>query len=98
MAPYLAELLVDPYPAVRIIAERSLRTLPNYETFRHRLDAVPNLRQRAKVEALTQWTDAGGAKKQARPTVLILPDGSLQTDEFLKLLKRRNNKEVRLVE
>jgi hypothetical protein len=98
MAPYLAELLVDPYPAVRIIAERSLRTLPNYETFRHRLDAAPNLRQRAKVEALTQWTDSGGAKKQARPTVLILPDGSLQTDEFLKLLKRRNNKEVRLVE
>ncbi|MGK0204371.1 MAG: formate-dependent nitrite reductase cytochrome c552 subunit [Planctomycetota bacterium] len=98
LAPYLAELLVDPYPAVRIIAERSLRTLPSYETFRHRLDTTPDLRQRAKADALTKWTDAGGAKKQARPAVLIKPDGSLQTDEFGKLLKRRNNKKIRLVE
>lgn len=98
LAPYLAEMLVDPYPAVRIIAERTLRTLPGYESFQHRLDATPDLRQRAKAEALTKWIDSGGAKKQARDAILIQADGTLRTEAFEEVVKRRNNTKIRLVE
>ena len=33
LAPYLAQLMDDPYPAVRYIAHRSLRTLPAFKNF-----------------------------------------------------------------
>jgi len=103
MEPYLAELLVDPYPAVRIIAERSLRTLPGYEAFQRDLDGEPEPRQQAKAEVLTNWAartggGAGAAGKVARPQVLMNADQTLNVDEFARLLKRRNNTEVRLVE
>ncbi len=106
MEPYLAELLVDPYPAVRIIAERSLRTLPGYETFRKELDAAPELRQQAKAEVLTNWsargsrtgTGSGAAAKPARPQILMNADGTLDVKEYARLLKRRNLTKIRLVE
>ena len=98
LPPYLSELLVDPYPAVRLIAERSLRTLPGYETFRHRLDSTSDLAGRAKTAALAVWTEGTGAKARVRPEVLIQSGGVLDKDVFDKLLKRRNNKKIRLVE
>lgn len=98
LPPYLSELLVDPYPAVRLIAERSLRTLSGYESFRHRLDSTSDLAERAKAAALTVWTDGSGATARVRPEVLIQSGGVLDQDAFEKILKRRNNKKIRLVE
>jgi len=101
MEPYLAELLVDPYPAVRIIAERSLRTLPGYEGFMKELDSAEDLRELAKAEVLTNWsarTGGDGPKKPARPFILMQEDGTLDVDEFARLLKRRDKRKIRLVE
>ena len=44
MAPYLAQLLDDPYDAVRFIAGRSLRTLPGFEAFEYDFVAGPTTR------------------------------------------------------
>jgi predicted CXXCH cytochrome family protein len=44
LAPYLAQLMDDPYPAVRYIAHRSLRTLPNYKDFKFDFTIDPSRR------------------------------------------------------
>ena len=103
MEPYLAELLVDPYPAVRIIAERSLRTLPGYESFQKQLDGEAEARQQAKAEVLSNWSARTGSTAEAagtpaRAQLLMNADGTLDAKEFARLLKRRNNTKIRLVE
>jgi len=99
MAPYLAEMLDDPYDAVRIIAERSLRTLPGYEQFQNDLVGAPEVRSRAKNDALATWRQASKPSLDPRrEAVLLLPDGSLRGEEFARLLKLRNLRKVRLDE
>ena len=103
MEPYLAAVLVDPYPAVRIIAARSLRTLSGYEDFQRDLDGESEARQQAKAEVLTRWAAQAGeqgeaSSQRARPQGLMKADGTLDVTEFARLLKRRNNTKIRLVE
>jgi hypothetical protein len=99
IVPYLAELLDDPYDAVRVIAERSLRTMPGYEGFRHDLVGAPAARAAAKDAALAAWRQTATASLDPRRLeVLLAPDGSLRTDEFARLLKLRNHREVKLLE
>ena len=55
LAPYLAELMDDPYPAVRYIAHRSLRTLPEFKTFAFDFSTDPS--RRASVAAQIHQTN-----------------------------------------
>lgn len=55
LAPYLAQLMDDPYPAVRYIAHRSLRTLPEYKNFA--FDFSPDPSGRPSVAAQIQQTN-----------------------------------------
>lgn len=101
MTPYLAELLVDPYESVRIIGQRSLRTLPGYETFDHQLIATIEERQAAKAEALSMWNSGQtgkGVLAARQPRVLIAGDGNLIAKTFARLLKLRDNRLIRLFE
>jgi len=45
LAPYLGQLLDDPYPAVRYIAHRSLRTLPQFKDFKFDFTIPPANRE-----------------------------------------------------
>jgi predicted CXXCH cytochrome family protein len=54
LAPYLAQLMDDPYPAVRYIAHRSMRTLPEYKNFA--FDFSPDPSARASVAAQIHQT------------------------------------------
>ena len=56
MPPFLAELLNDPYSAVRFIAGRSLESLPGYEKLGY--DYVSNVDQRMEraKRARARWT------------------------------------------
>lgn len=101
MAPYLAQLLVDPYEAPRLIAQRSLRTMPGYESFQHELTGTPEQRKTAMKEALAIWqTQQSGqnvpADRQSR--VLVDKAGNVIKGAFNRLLKLRNDKLVRLFE
>ena len=99
MAPYLAELLLDPYEAVRIIAERSLRTLPGYETFRHNLIGTPEERGTANSAALDVWKKSGDpVAVRRRSRVLIAGDGTLMAKVYARVRKMRNNRIYRLFE
>ncbi len=98
MAPYLAELIDDPYEVVRTIAQRSLRTLPGYGDFRHDLNGLPAARTAAKAAALAIWQQARPTTKEPRQDVLLAPDGSLRGDLFTRLLSQRNHRLVRLFE
>jgi hypothetical protein len=101
MAPYLAELLVDPYESVRIIGERSLRTLPGYESFHHELIGTAGERQAAKTQALTIWHQQENGSKvptTRRSRVLVAGDGNILAQTFARLLKLRDNRLIRLFE
>lgn len=101
MPPYLAQLLVDPYEAVRIIAQRSLRKMPGYEGMSHDLIGTKEQREAAKVEALEIWQKQGAGSKVAndrRTRVLVDKDGQVIKGAFERLLKLRNDKLVRLHE
>lgn len=50
-APLLAELLDDPYAAVRFVAHRSLRSLPGYADFSYDFVAPPAERKAARERA-----------------------------------------------
>ena len=98
-APYLAELLDDPYPVVRVIAQRSLRTLPGYDGFQQVLDGDAAASAVAKAEALAKWSaTAKPANGAAQPRLLLLPNGSIDEAEYQRLFKRRDRRKIRLIE
>jgi len=99
--PLLAQLLDDPYDAVRFIAIRSLRTTPGFETFPYDFVAPPKQRYAAQLAAMRIWDAAGrGTPVPAagREPVLLTPDGRLRVTEMLALLKARDDRPVLLRE
>ena len=101
MTPYLAQLLDDPYDAVRFIAARSLRSTPGFQSFPYDFVAPQKERYAAQLSAMRIWDGAGRGTMMPAPgraALLLGPDGSLRVDEMLKLLKQRNNRPVLLRE
>ncbi|MBK8979306.1 MAG: C cytochrome precursor [Planctomycetes bacterium] len=96
---YLAELIDDPYEAVRIVATRSLRKLPGFEDLDPDVLGTPEVRSRAKAEILDRWRSTLAAPGDAtREPLLIAPDGTVRDELFARLLRRRDQREVRLFE
>ena len=63
IAPYLAQLLVDPYSATRQVAYRSIVTLPGFQGFDYDFLASPSEREEKATEALARWRRAGGPER-----------------------------------
>jgi predicted CXXCH cytochrome family protein len=59
-APLLAKALDDPYAAVRIVAYRSLRTLPGFEDVACDPIAPPELRTRTAESVVARWERSRG--------------------------------------
>jgi hypothetical protein len=95
LAPYLAQLLVDPYSVVRYIAQRSLRTLPGHAGLEYDFISAPAAREAARRNVKTIWE---GQKAAERPTALVRPNGALDEAEFSRLLQRRNDRPMELLE
>jgi predicted CXXCH cytochrome family protein len=96
-APYLAQLLVDPYSVVRYIAARSLRRLPGFGDFDYDFLASPSDRDRARDRAFSQWRQNGAPARPA-PELLLDATGALQTDRFANFLSQRDDKSMDLQE
>jgi hypothetical protein len=95
MPPYLAVLLDDPYDAVRLIAYRSLRSLPAFGNFAFDFVATPNRGAAAPRRALDIWRESH--RQQGRrddPALLFKPDGSFIAETLDRLLSQRNNRPV----
>jgi predicted CXXCH cytochrome family protein len=98
-APYLAQLLEDPYPAVRYIAARSLRQLPGYETFEYDFVGPASDRQAAHRRAIEQWQQTRDQRLNETGAAILIDDGGhLDRATFERLLKLRDDRDIDLKE
>jgi hypothetical protein len=83
----LAELLVDPYAAVRFVAARSLRAQPGYADLDYDFLAPPAAREQARQAVRLRLTATGK-----------LPENSLDELTLHVLLSARDNRPVTIAE
>jgi hypothetical protein len=89
MAPYLAQLLTDPYSATRQVAYRSIASLRGFEGFRYDYIEGPEAVGRRADEALERWRRAlGGAS--APPAVFVDASGGIDLEVWRRLLAQRD--------
>jgi predicted CXXCH cytochrome family protein len=96
LAPYLATLMQDAYPAVRYIAGRSLKRLSGFENLSYDYIAPSGQLERSAESVFEAWM-----KKErlgANPTLLLNKDGHLDEAAARELLNSRNNRVVELSE
>ena len=98
MPVYLAQLLADPYDAVRYIAYRSLRTLPGYGGFSYDFLSPPEERMATMGDAFQVWKERRNPRQAAGPQLLIDPQGELDRRTWSRLLEKRDNRRVHLEE
>ena len=98
MAPHLAELLNDPYEAVRYVAYRALRTLPGYAGVDYDYVAGRQERVAAALPILQAWRNGPLARRRREPELLVDAEGRLRIDEFRRILLQRDNRPLFLRE
>ncbi len=99
MAPFLGQLLEDPYDAVRFSAWKTLRALEGYEALAYEFSASAEERAAKHAEVLEIWrrrSTAPGAR--ALDALLLKAPGELAAQDFERLLSDRDDKRVFLVE
>ena len=96
MAPYLALGLVDEYDAVRLIAKRTLRTLPGYEDIK--IDEFADLQERAAwvSEQMERYNQE--VQLTPRPGLLIGEDGKVDFQRASEMFNARDRTPVFLQE
>lgn len=101
-APFLAQLLADPYGVVRYVAKESLKTLPGFEDFEYDFLADEATRERnrdAAVKRWRQWTHRGGAPPQRTGLEVLLDDeGTLLENRLRQLLQDRDDTPITIKE
>ena len=98
VAPYLSLLLEDPYHAVRFVAARSARKLPEFEDIEFDYLAPEDDRFAASQRFLERWALARAADEPARPALLLGEGGVWLEEKVSELLERRNNEDIVLQE
>ncbi len=101
MTPYLAQLMADPYQAVRIIATRSMRKETGFEQLTY--DPLASVEERARViMTIVENNFVARPGERIRTTgkrLLINPQGQLNDTVFTRLVKiKRDNRRVWLAE
>lgn len=96
LAPYLAILMHDDYPAVRFIAERSLSYLEGFDDISYDTEMPASMRERVVQEIADRWQEKRAILD--RPSLLIAPDGSLRWQRVQQLLGQRNNRDIYMEE
>ena len=98
MAPYLAQLLDDPYEALRFIVARSLRSTPGFEHFEYDYRGPHTDRANARARAVETWKSQRDSGRAPNPELLLDPDGNLKLDVIDRLVQSRDNRPVFLRE
>jgi predicted CXXCH cytochrome family protein len=99
LAPFLAQLLADPYGTVRYIAYGSLKRLPAFHDFGYDFVSPETERARARERALDTWSHMPAkAVDRTGPEVLIGRDGALQTALVERLRGQRDDRSMDLQE
>jgi hypothetical protein len=96
--PYLAQLLVDPYPTVRAVAFASLRRQPGFESLAYDFAGPAEAREGARRRALEIWNARRGPSSATSPALLLDSRGRLRGALFEQLLRQRDDRTVYLAE
>ena len=94
--PFLAQLLDDPYDAVRFIAHRSLRQIVDRDLQYDFLD--PQEKRSQTIRNMRDDWQKEYQHQAEHDSVLIDQDGKLRVDVFERLLKQRDNHPIYLLE
>ncbi len=101
MLPYTAELLRDPYDAVRFVAQAALRAEPDVGSAGGGFDFLaPEAERRAFLNRLEDsWRQRRSTRRDTDlSAVLIDADGNLQVEAYRALLARRDLRRIYLGE
>jgi len=99
MAPYLAQLLSDPYSTVRFVADQALKQLPEAPPPHYDFLASTADLERAGAAVIEAWQRSRSGGPAHRPgDVLFGPDRDLRWDVVHRLLKERNNRPIWIIE
>lgn len=98
MAPYLAQLLDDPYDAIRFIAGRSLKTLPAFSAFSYDFVSGPRTRREVQRQVMSVWDRGRQVGPRTDSELLVDGQGALRVDAVLRLIAARDNRRVFLRE
>jgi hypothetical protein len=99
LPPYLFTGMNDPYAAVRFVAWRSLKTLPGLGDFTFDYTADDATLRATTGLGYRQWRGALQPAAAKFPAGAALqPDGSFDAETFRRLLRRRDNSPVFIVE
>jgi hypothetical protein len=96
LPPYLAILMADEYPAVRLIAHRSLRQIGGYGDIAYHSEIPPAEQQARAQEITSRWQRE--PKLFNEPRLLISPTGELESEKMSRILLRRNHASISLEE
>jgi hypothetical protein len=98
MAPYLAQLLEDPYDAVRFTAIRSLKSLPGFASAPLELVAAPAARRQSQLQVMSTWDHVRPRPARTSPELLMTSNGDVDIPRVLAILRQRNNRPMLLRE
>lgn len=98
MPPHLAQLLDDPYDAVRFGAARTMKTLPGFSGFDFDFVSPSPARRQAQLRTMATWDQTRPRPGRASPELLMTSAGDVDIPRILALLKQRNNRPMLLRE
>jgi hypothetical protein len=95
---YLAQLMDDPYEAIRFVAYRSLRTLPGFDAVAYDFVSPPRQRLAAVLRVIDVWRSGRVPGRRTDPELLFDSSGSLRGEAVTRLLNTRDHRRVLLRE
>lgn len=99
LAPFLGQLLSDPYAAVRYIAWRSLRQDRAFGSLSYDYTGPPPQRATAREEVLARWTrEVLPDIPRSNPALLLSSERGLDVERFHALLRQRDDRPINLQE
>ena len=99
LAPYLGVVLTDPYSTVRYIAERSLRSQPEYAQLDYDFIDPYEARMQAREKVLDTWFSLPVERLDRTGTrILIDAEGNLDYETLFALARQRDDRPVVLAE
>jgi len=94
MVPVLAQLLVDPYGAVRHIAYRSLISIAGFEDVEFDYLAPPTQREAVRAAVLARWSQRAPQPREQPERVLLDALGESDRVQLARLLGKRDDRRI----
>jgi hypothetical protein len=98
VVPYLANLLDDPYSAVRYIAYRSLRRQPQFKDLKFDFTVEPTSRPPLGPKLVDSWKASPPPQDRSDDAILLKSGRELDLNAFEQLAAQRDNTSIDLQE